>query len=98
MKMAMRRERSLLSAVADTVQGRIWIMDRNFCVLGWLFGDFTSNRLFFVVRQHGNVTYKPLKPLELISKSTAHLISTNSQLVTRAFGGKNPGTPGYLSN
>jgi len=64
------QERSLLSAVADTVQeADLWVMDRNFCVLGWLF-RIHQQSAFFVVRQHGNTPYKPLKPLELIGKST----------------------------
>lgn len=63
------QERSLLSAVADTVQGAdLWVMDRNFCVLGWLF-RIHQRSAFFVVRQHGHTPYKPLKSLELISKS-----------------------------
>jgi hypothetical protein len=64
------QERSLLSAVADTVQAEdLWVMDRNFCVVRWLF-KIDQQSAFFVVRQHGNTPYKPLKPLELISPST----------------------------
>jgi hypothetical protein len=55
--------------VADTVQvADLWVMDRNFCVLGWLF-RIHQQSAFFVVRQHGNTPYKPLRPLEFISKS-----------------------------
>lgn len=63
------QERSLLSAVADTVQvADLWVMDRNFCVLGWLF-RIHQQSAFFVVRQHGNTPYKPFRSLELVSKS-----------------------------
>ena len=56
--------------MADTVQeADLWVMDRNFCVLGWVC-RIHQQSAFFVVRQHGNTPYKPLKPLELIGKST----------------------------
>lgn len=48
-------ERSLLDAVVTAVGPRdVWIADRNFCTLGFLFG--IARRLgFFVVRQHGSL-------------------------------------------
>jgi len=48
-------ERSLLDAVAAAVRPRdVWIADRNFCTLGFLFG--IARRLgFFVIRQHGSL-------------------------------------------
>jgi hypothetical protein len=48
-------ERSLLDEVAAAVRPRdVWIGDRNFCTLGFLFG--IAGRLgFFVVRQHGSL-------------------------------------------
>jgi IS4 transposase len=63
------QERSLLSAVAETIQAQdLWIMDRNFCVLEWLF-RIRQKSAFFVVRQHGNTPYKPLTPLKFVGKS-----------------------------
>jgi Transposase DDE domain len=46
-------ERTLLDEVLQTVEARdVWIADRNFCTLGFLFG--IARRLgFFVIRQHG---------------------------------------------
>jgi hypothetical protein len=48
-------ERGLLDAVVTAVGPRdVWIADRNFCTLGFLFG--IARRLgFFVVRQHGSL-------------------------------------------
>jgi Transposase DDE domain len=47
------QERSLLEGVLAVVrQGELWIADRNFCTLGFLFG--IAERLgFFIIRQHG---------------------------------------------
>jgi IS4 transposase len=48
-------ERALLPALVPLVAPRdVWIADRNFCTLGFLFG--VAGRLgFFVVRQHGSL-------------------------------------------
>jgi hypothetical protein len=48
-------ERSLLGEVVTAVGPRdVWIADRNFCTLGFLFG--IARRLgFFVIRQHGSL-------------------------------------------
>ena len=48
-------ERSLLGDVVRVVEPRdVWVGDRNFCTLGFLFG--IAGRLgFFVVRQHGSL-------------------------------------------
>jgi hypothetical protein len=48
-------ERSLLSVVLETVcAGDLWIADRNFCTLGFLFG-IASRKARFVIRQHGQL-------------------------------------------
>jgi len=63
------QERSLLSAVADTIQAQdLWIADRNFCVLNFLF-TIHQKAAFFVIRQHGSTPYKPLTQLKFIGKS-----------------------------
>ena len=63
------QERSLLTAVAATIQARdVSVMDRNFCVLKFLF-NFHKKSAFFVARQHGNTPYKPLTELEFIGNS-----------------------------
>jgi len=63
------QERSLLSAVANTIHAReVWIADRNFCVLDFLV-EFSRKSAFFVIRQHGNTPYKQLTELKFIGKS-----------------------------
>jgi len=63
------QERSLLTAVAATMQARdVDVMDRNFCVLEFLF-HFPKKSAFFVVRQHGNNPYNPLTELEFVGNS-----------------------------
>jgi len=48
-------ERSLLDDVLNTVTNKdLWIADRNFCTLGFLFGLW-SRRARFVIRQHGQL-------------------------------------------
>jgi IS4 transposase len=49
------QERSLLSPVLECVEkGDLWIEDRNFCTLGFLFG-IRSRGAKFLVRQHANL-------------------------------------------
>jgi hypothetical protein len=63
------QERSLLTAVAETIQARdVYVMDRTFCVLEFLF-NFPKKSAFFVARQHGNTPYKPLTELEFVGNS-----------------------------
>jgi IS4 transposase len=48
-------ERSLLGKVLETVTAdQLWIADRNFCTLGFLFGLY-SRKARFVIRQHGQL-------------------------------------------
>ena len=52
------QERSLLADVLTTVEsGDVWVCDRNFCVLNFLFG--IAAKAFFIIRQHGNLPWKP---------------------------------------
>jgi hypothetical protein len=63
------QERSLLSAVANTIQPQdVYIADRNFCVLEFLF-KIHQKSAFFVIRQHGSTPYKPLTSLKFVGKS-----------------------------
>jgi IS4 transposase len=54
------QERSLLDALLPSVKLRdLWIADRNFCTLGFLFGIHRRGGKF-VIRQHGNLPYRTL--------------------------------------
>lgn len=51
------QERSLLPELLETVESKdLWIADRNFCTVGFLFG-IASRRSKFIIRQHGNLPY-----------------------------------------
>ena len=57
------QERALLTRVLATVMSRdLWIADRNFCTLGFLFG-LQARAGSFVIRQHGNLPWQPLNDL-----------------------------------
>jgi IS4 transposase len=63
------QERSLLGAVADTVApGEVWVADRNFCVSGFLHG-IDQRQAFFIIRQHGGLTTKPLEAMRRVGTS-----------------------------
>ena len=63
------QERSLLLAVAATIQAQdVYVMDRNFCVLEFLF-NFHKKSAFFVARQHGNTPYNRLTGLKFVGNS-----------------------------
>jgi len=56
------QERTLLPQILETVEPKdLWIADRNFCTIDFLFG-IKSRRGYFVIRQHGNM------PFELIGR------------------------------
>jgi hypothetical protein len=51
------QERSLLPELLETVESKdLWIADRNFCTVGFLFG-IASRVGKFIIRQHGNLPY-----------------------------------------
>jgi cell division protein FtsL len=60
------QERSLLDEVlAQVEKGDLWIADRNFCTLKFLFG-IAATKGFFVIRQHGTVKGKLLGKRRLL--------------------------------
>ena len=51
------QERSLLPELLECVEAKdLWMADRNFCTIGFLFG-IASRRSKFIIRQHGNLPY-----------------------------------------
>ena len=80
------QERSLLSAVAETIQAQdLWIADRNFCVVDFLF-KIDQKSAFFVIRQHGNTPYNPLTPLKFIGTSATGDVFEQPVEITAANG------------
>jgi|SRR5271155_4174895 len=58
------QERALLDQVLATVEPNdLWIEDRNFCTLKFLFG-VAARQAAFVVRQHQNLPWEPVTELE----------------------------------
>jgi hypothetical protein len=69
------QERSLLPQVLETVQaGELWIEDRNFCTLGWLFG-IERKRAFFLVREHKNLPFKAISKLRYVGRTETGAVS-----------------------
>src|SRR6266849_2781158 len=63
------QERALLDQVLATVEANdVWIEDRNFCTLGFLFG-IAEREACFVVRQHQNLPWQALTELEYAGQS-----------------------------
>jgi hypothetical protein len=63
------QERSLLGSVADTVKpGEVWVAGRNFCVAGFLHA-LEARAAFFIIRQHGGLTTKPLEAMRRVGTS-----------------------------
>jgi IS4 transposase len=81
------QERSLLKDVLETVERHdLWIADRNFCTLGFLFGLW-EKRSRFVLRQHGTLVGKPQGQPKLAGK-TSRGEKVYEQLVLLTFGGR----------
>jgi hypothetical protein len=63
------QERALLDQVLATVEANdVWIEDRNFCTLGFLFG-IAERQACFVVRQHQNLPWQAVTELEYAGES-----------------------------
>jgi hypothetical protein len=62
------QERSLLPQVLDLVQsGDLWIDDRNFCTLNFLFG-IASRDAYFLTRQHLGLPWHPVSRLRHVGR------------------------------
>jgi Transposase DDE domain len=63
------QERSLLPQVLATIlAGELWIEDRNFCTLGFLFGIERKNA-FFLVREHKNLPWTAISKLRCAGRT-----------------------------
>lgn len=79
------QERSLLSRVLATVsRGDLWIADRNFCTLGFLFGLHWRGGAF-VIRQHGLLPWQAVTEMVLAGDSeTGAVFEQSVQLIFNA--------------
>jgi len=79
-------ERSLLDEVLETAKPRdLWIADRNFCTLGFMFGLWSLGARF-VFRQHGSVVGRPIGSRKLCGK-TANGEKVYSQRIVLTYDG-----------
>jgi len=76
------QERSLIPRVLETVEAHdLWIEDRNFCTLGFLFGLHVRGA-FFAVRQHANLPWSALGELHRVGESdTGSVFEQSVQIV-----------------
>jgi Transposase DDE domain len=76
------QERALLSRVLATVtSGDLWIADRNFCTLGFLFGLHWRGAAL-VIRQHGLLPWQALDELVFVGHSeTGAVFEQSVQLI-----------------
>ena len=63
------QERSLFADVLGTVEpGDLWIEDRNFCTLGFIFG-VAQRRGFVLVREHKNLPWRAISELRYAGRT-----------------------------
>jgi hypothetical protein len=80
-------ERSLLDDVLETVvAGDLWIADRNFCTLKFLFG-LAFHKARFVIRQHGSMVGVPQGKPRLVGR-TAKGEAVSEQAVILTYQGE----------
>ena len=81
------QERSLFDQVLPTVEaGDLWIEDRNFCTVGFLFG-IAEREAHFIVRQHGSLPWEAIGKRRTVGRvdtgtvyeQTVRLTQTNGQ-------------------
>jgi IS4 transposase len=79
------QERSLFADLLETVQpGDLWIEDRNFCTLGFLFG-VTQRGGRVLVREHKGLPWKALSELRYAGRSdTGHVYEQEVQISDEA--------------
>jgi hypothetical protein len=81
------QERTLLGEVLETIERYdLWIADRNFCTMGFMFGIW-AKQARFVIRQHGTVVGKPAGQPKLVGK-TIHGEKVYEQPVVLTYQGR----------
>jgi IS4 transposase len=80
------QERALLSEVPATIEvNDVWVADRNFCVTQFL-ADIHRKGAFFIIREHGNFTTKPLERIKFIGTSDTGDVYEQAVVFTAADG------------
>jgi hypothetical protein len=80
------QERSMLGELLQTVQAKdLWIGDRNFCTVDFLFG-IGERRGKFLIRQHGNLPFKLKGRRKFIGQSETGRVYEQAMTVTDSRG------------
>lgn len=80
------QERSLLSELLETVARKdLWVADRNFCTIDFLFGIARRNAKF-VIRQHGSLPYELKGRRRLIGETETGTVYEQAMSVTHRDG------------
>lgn len=76
------QERSLLGALLKLVEAKdLWIADRNFCTIRFLFG-IREQRAKFILRQHGSLPFRLKGRRKFIGQSATGLVYEQAMEVT----------------
>lgn len=76
------QERALLPNILNTVESKdLWVADRNFCVLSFIFGILLKGA-FYVIRQHKQMPFKALSEMEFIGESETGGVYEQKVLLT----------------
>jgi Transposase DDE domain len=80
------QERSLLVELLEIVERKdLWVGDRNFCTVDFLFGIARRNAKF-VIRQHGNLPYELKERRRLIGETETGTVYEQAMSVTHSDG------------
>ncbi len=80
------QERSLLGDVLTTVEEKdVWVADRNFCTCEFI-TRIANSGAFFIIRQHGGLSYKSLGKAKYIGKTETGKVYEEPIAVTDASG------------
>jgi hypothetical protein len=85
------QEGALLGPVLDRVQeGELWLEDRNFCTLGWLFGVVKRRKAHVLVREHKGLPWTAVDELRCVGRGETGLVFEQNVTVTDADGTELP--------
>jgi len=80
------QERTLLPQILETVEPKdLWIEDRNFCTLDFLFG-IKSRRGYFVIRQHAGLPFELIGRRKRIGESETGVVYEQKMRIVDAQG------------
>lgn len=80
------QERSLFPELLEVVKAKdLWMADRNFCTVGFLFG-IASRRAKFIIRQHGSLPYSLKGRRKRVGETETGIVYEQAMQVTNDSG------------